>query len=73
MSTTSHSVAPSVTYIKDISCEFKIRFEISGEKLFSDKKFFSTHSADSGEKCSFTALAVEIKSPLKFFFTAIYA
>ena len=49
MSTTSHSVAPSVTYINDISCEFKIRFEISGEKLFSDKKFFSPHSADSGE------------------------
>ena len=31
MSTTSYSTAPSVMYLNDISCGFKISVEISGE------------------------------------------
>ena len=33
MPTISYSTAPSVTYFNNISCEFKISVEISGEYL----------------------------------------
>ena len=64
------STAPSVVYFRDISCEYKLSVEFSGNFFSphpgsagffllhpgSAENFFSTpYSAGSGEKFSFTA------------------
>ena len=75
MSTTSYLTAPSVIYLNDISCEFKISVEISAIDIFKIcnfkgdffllvalKNYISPHSAGCAEIFFYRILLIALKN-----------